>query len=438
MSDPELVDLPRTMHSIWLRWKTAAAEALRCFWPEIIICALLGAVAAAGSYHFSGRSSLATLDGIWFQADPVRVLGDMTDRFGNHSRTNVHPLFVLLTHPLVMVLRLLTGASASTAARLLIAFFAGIWIVLVFSLLRVLGCRRLDATIFAVLGAVSASALFWSGVIETYLFGSISILVAVLAVSLPLPRKSVWITIASAFTLSVTVTNWMAGLLATAVSFPWKRACQLAANALCIVVILWGVEKYVFPQCEFFLGSKEEARYMNSPLSGGPVTSMKAFVFHTMVMPRIRPFEDLKGKWRLCGYITVQLDRPGAGSTLGTVAATLWAFLLVIGVWGLFTLNGRVKLRLVLGGALLGQMALHSIYGEETFLYSLHFAPLLLAVAAMGLHTRLRRVVLVAAACLILTAGPNNLSQLSKAIDLAHRIYDSVHPPVAAAPERQP
>lgn len=225
-------------------------------------------------------------------------------------------------------------------------------------------------------------------------------------------------------------------MLATAVSFPWKRACQLTANAFCIVVILWGVEKFIYPQCEFFLGDREKARYVNSPLLGGPVTAMKAFVFHTMVMPRIRPFEDMKGEWHRCGYIRIQLDRPGAGSRLATVAAALWALLLAIGVWGLFTIKGYVKLRLVVGGTLLGQMALHSIYGAETFIFSLNFAPLLLAVAAMGLHTRLRRVVLVAAACLIFTAGPNNLSQRSKAIDLAHRIYASAHPTVS--PQGEP
>ena len=234
----------------------------------------------------------------------------------------------------------------------------------------------------------------------------------------------------SAFSLSVTVTNWMAGLLATAVSFPWKRACQLSANAFCIVVILWGVQKFIYPQCEFFLGDREEAVYINMERLGGPVTAMKALVFHTMIMPRIRPFEDMKGEWRRVGYIRTQLERPGAGSRLGTAAAILWALLLAIGVWGLFTITGYVKFRLVVGGTLLGQMLLHSIYGGETFIFSLNFAPLLLGVAAMGLQTPLRRVVQVAAICLIVTDGTNNFSQLSKAIILEHRIYDSVHPPV--------
>ncbi|MEY2563722.1 MAG: hypothetical protein QOH88_1915 [Verrucomicrobiota bacterium] len=415
---------------MWPGWKSSASETIRRFWPEIIICGLLAAIVASVSYRVSGLSSPAVRDGIWFQADPVRVLGDMTDRFGNHYRIKVHPLFVLLTHPLVTLLRTLTGASALTAARLVTAFFAGVWVVLVFSLLRLLGCRQIDATIFAALGAVSAAALFWTGLTETYLLGSISILLALLAVQLPSSRKSFWITLASAFSLSVTITNWMAGLLATAVSFSWKRACVLVATAFCLVTILWGVQKFFYPQCPFFLSQSEEKAYINNPLSGGPVTSIKALVFHTMVMPRIRPFEDMKSKWRWCGYITIQNDRPGAGSSLATAAAALWALLLALGLWGFATASGHVKLRIVIGGTLLGQMALHSIYGEETFLYSLHFAPLLLAVAAMGIHTRLRPVVLALATCLVFIAGTNNFSQLSKAIELDRRIYESVHPPV--------
>jgi hypothetical protein len=192
-------------------------------------------------------------------------------------------------------------------------------------------------------------------------------------------------------------------------------------------MILWGVQKLIYPQCGFFLDDKEEADYINSPMLGGPVTAMKAFIFHSMVMPRIRPFEATHwdGDWRRCGYIRTQLERPGAGSRLGTVAVLLWAFLLTVGVWGLFAISGYEKLRLVIGGTLIGQMVLHSIYGEETFIFAPNFFPLLLAVAAMGLHTRLRRVVLVAAICLIITAGTNNVSQLSKAIILDHRIYDS-------------
>jgi hypothetical protein len=174
------------MQNIWLKLKRSAPAAFRCWWPEIIICALLGTVVACASFHFSGLSSPAILDGIWFQADPVRVFGDMTDRFGNHYRTKVHPLFVLLTHPPITLLRVLTGVSALTAARLFIAFLAGIWIALVFSLLRALGCRRADATIFAILGCASATTLFWTGVTETYVLGSISILVGVLAVNLSL------------------------------------------------------------------------------------------------------------------------------------------------------------------------------------------------------------------------------------------------------------
>ena len=426
------------MQNIWLKLKNFVSEAFRRCWPEITICMVLATLLAAWSFHFSGLSSTAYLDGIWFQADAGRVFGDMTDRFGNHYRIKVHPLFTLLTHPPITLLRVLTGASALTAARLFMAFLAGIWITLVFTLFRALGCRRMDATILAILGGVSGAALFWTGVIETYLLSSISILVGVLAVNLPTHRKGLWITIVSAFTLSVTVTNWMTGLLATAVSFPWKRACQLAANAFCIVVILWGVEKFIYPQCEFFLGDGEEARYINHPSLGGPLVAIRALVFHTMVVPRIRPFEDMKGDWRRVGYIRTQLDRPGAGSRLGTVAAALWAFLLVMGVRGLFVIKGYGKLRLVLGGTLLGQMALHSIYGEETFIFSLNAAPILLGIAAMGVHTRLRRVVLGAAICLIVTGGINNFSQLTKAIDLDHRIYDSVHPPVAAEPGSQP
>ena len=57
--------------------------------------------------------------------------------------------------------------------------------------------------------------------------------------------------VASALTLSFTVTNWMVGLLVSLARWPWKQAVQLSVNALCLVVLLWGVQKFIFPSSEF-------------------------------------------------------------------------------------------------------------------------------------------------------------------------------------------
>jgi hypothetical protein len=74
-------------------------------------------------------------------------------------------------------------------------------------------------------------------------------------------------------------------------------------------------------------------------------------------------------------------------------------------------------LRVVLACTLAGQVLLHMIYGEETFLYALHFAPLLVLAAALAAAaTAWRRTILVLAVALAFAAGVNNASQVATAL----------------------
>lgn len=412
-----------------MRLKLTKAPALilqwvRRFWPDLLIGAVLALIVGWTSYRISGKTATKLLEvDIWGNADTKRVFSDMSDPLADHYRTKVHPLFVLLTQPIVMVLKGATGLSMIQAARLLIAIFAGIWTSLIFCLFRKQGCRRSDASLFAILGAVSASAVFWLGIFETYALGSISIVVALLAVEwVPkTKRPEIWMALASAFTLSVTITNWMAGLLAIAVSFPPKRALQVTANAFCIVVILWTVEKFAYPTSQFFLGDREETLYMNTAASRGPIQSITDLTFHSVVMPTV-PRTDPVVFPHPC--LTTQSAPLVSGSPLQLISRMLWLLLFGIGIWALFTQKDRLKLRIALGGTLLGQLALHAIYGPEVFLYSLHVLPLLLAVAALGSRTRFRPAVLIITLALILMVVANNYSQLSNSIKYLREQHD--------------
>jgi hypothetical protein len=87
-------------------------------------------------------------------------------------------------------------------------------------------------------------------------------------------------------------------------------------------------------------------------------------------------------------------------------------------------LKQHPKFRLVLGLTLLGQLGLHILYGNETFLYALHFAPLLILLAALSTLTRARLLGLLLAVMLLLTAGIDNSEQFQQATK-----YFLKHPP---------
>lgn len=398
---------------------TRGGRIYRHYWQDILIMVAL-ALAAAIALTYATRlinPILYQIQNVWFEADIERVFENMTDRGGNHYRTKVHPLFSLVAFPLVYLFKL-AGLKNIGAVNAVILGVACLWISSQYILFRLIGLRRFDSTLFSILGATSAAAIFWFTVPETYSFGALTILWALIFTAITEQRQvsQFWYVVVSALTLSFTITNWLIGILTTAVNHPWKRAFQITVNAFSLVVILWSVQKVIFQTAEFFLGDREEKKYLLLSGSGGPLQVLKSFVSHTMVMPALNIVSD-KYKQAHWPILATQTSAPGSGSIWGVVAVVLWTALLGLGLWGFFTTKKHFKLRLVLGIVLLGQLALHTVYGDETFLYALHFLPLLLLLATFSLLTPARPVGLALAGALIVCAGINNGLQFKQATD---------------------
>ena len=223
---------------------------LRKVWLDLLVLIFLTIIIASITYSNSQRipAVLSHEGDVWFESDTRRVIDDMTNRSANHWRTNTHPLFPLVTYiPTKLVMKVF-NLKAVEAVMLIIAALASMWISTLYVLLRLIGIRSLEATLFTFLGIVSAASIFWFAVPETYSFGSLSILIVLVIVVLSQKRdiSSIWYAIVSALSLSFTVTNWSAGIVATLVNFPWKKALQITINAFCIVIVLWSVQRHFF------------------------------------------------------------------------------------------------------------------------------------------------------------------------------------------------
>lgn len=132
-----------------------------------------------------------------------------------------------------------------------------------------------------------------------------------------------------------------------------------------------------------------------------------------MVMPAIQIVE----KFNVTTFLkmTVQYSNIGSSSIWGIIASVLWGILLAFGVFQFFNSKNNTKFKLILGLSILGQFALHLVYGDETFLYSLHYMPLLVTLASYSLKSKYRTIILVLTLCLIVTAGMNNFIQFGVA-----------------------
>jgi hypothetical protein len=367
---------------------------------------------------------------VWFDADTARVISDMTSVSADHGRLSVHPLFSLMTLPQVFLLRELFGLSPILAVRLVIAAATFIFSCAFYSLLRSIGLRRVDSSLFCALTMISGAAMFGLAVPETYVFGSSGIVLALLLVAVAQHRRisGVWFAAASALTLSATTTNWMVGIFATAVQHEWKETLKITLCALCVVLLLWGVEKLAFPTTGFIIPSQGEAQFFVAPTRASFKQCLRSFVLYSMVVPKIKEIPN--GYYPDFISLTVQNTSPYENTLLGLVANLCWLALLGLGTWALANSSAHRKLRIALVLSVGCQLLLHMLYGPETFLYSMHYMPLLMVLAAFSTLTKARLPALTLAVCLLVSAGLNNAQRLSQAATIVN--------PCALASKRLP
>lgn len=405
---------------------------------DLLIAVGLMIFSGSASYLGSGSvdpaiNSFEAID-VWFDSDAPRVFDNMVSQQSNYKRTDVHPLFGLVAFPPVYLIKSILSIDSWVAVRLVIATVAILWTVAFFILLRCIGLRRGDSTLFTLLSGVSAAAMFWFVVPETFSFGSVTILLSLILVAVACRCTiSPMYTIAiSVLTLSVTISNWVVGLLAAIAIHTKKQALQIIAFTICAVLVLSSLQLFFFPRAVLLGTSRrvlaEEAEFVLHGYFGNFIQSLKAFFFHSMVMPEIKVFDHYwnwltSPQWKI---MRVQFSDIGSGTVWGLIAIPLWCSLLCLGIWSVYKVKEQGRTRIVLAAAILFQLSLHSFYGRETFLYSLHFTPLLVVLTAFGALTPQRRICLALATALLIVVGINNGLQFRRAV---HSLRDN-HPPL--------
>lgn len=355
----------------------------------------------------------------WFESDPPGVVGQLFDRFGrDHDRTTHHPLFSLTLFPLAGLLNAVLG-SESLAVATLLAMTAALTTAMLFLTLRRMALTRVEATAVTALAAVLASNVFWFTVPESFSFGACTIVCAVFLVARADAGEAVSWPVAlgvSLLTLAMTSTNWMVGLAMLVALMPASRAIVMALATMGLALPLWWLQKAMFPLAGFpwRLSTPKQTDYLFNPESHGLLAKATVFLYHSVVAPDVG---------YAYGYrLTVQDRWPGQGSTLAFVAVAVWTALLVFTVFRWRdVLASKVGRMLVI--ILAGQLALALAFGVETFMYSAHWATLLVLLVAAGMGSTRRRMALVAVVVLCVAAGINNVTAFRLAAGAVERRY---------------
>jgi hypothetical protein len=308
--------------------------------------------------------------------------------------------------------------SGGEAVREFTAIVAAFWVFAIFVLMRAITGRRGDAVLFSALAMSSAAGMFWFVLAETFPLGSVSLLAPLVVLSIA-ERSRVgvgWYVAASAFSLSISTTNWMSGIAAAFARFARSTALTITVTAFGAVLLLAQMQGGNPSAKNAFLQPWGSFEWFMTEQAGGVQRISAVLLFHTMVMPAIleHGVSDMGQP-----LMTVQAANPGSASSWGLAAVVIWVCLLGVGLWTFVRHKGRRPLRTALGLTLVGQVVLHLFFGDETFLYSLHVLPLMVALAAWGCCGAARPLVIVFAGLLLMTGGVNNILQFR---DAARRI----------------
>jgi hypothetical protein len=384
-------------------------------WLDVVLALALGVAAAIAPIKFQPQIPLdERSSNTFFDADVPSVLLNMTDRWSEQTFNKRHPLFSILAIPPVYAVAILTRLPRVAAAKAILIVGSSAWGIILYFLLLRYTSDRAAAVLFTLVGSASASAMFWLAIPERYLFSSLSILLALLVLKqhgdeAERSREMVASTIAS---LSMTLTNSMLAGIAALRLLPFKRAVRVLFDGFGIVALIAVAGTLWVPKAEFIGMNRHDGTYINLPSFTRVKEVGRVFLFDSMVMPEPLTIEN---SFFTHPVLSVQRAGFSRQSTTGAAGLILWAALLAIGVLGLRNSQNEV-IRTVIPGFLAGQFLLHWIYGIETFLYCADWIPALVLLAAMGVKTRARPVVLLLAAALAVTAVSNNWNRLDQAV----------------------
>ena len=172
--------------------------------------------------------------------------------------------------------------------------------------------------IFTLLSLSSASAIFWLPVPNSCTWGSWTIMLALILLLVDEQRRlgATAYVVASAFTPQHYGHQLDERSLGHRGTVALKQAIQLSVNALCLVVLLWGAQKFIFPSAQFFIEVGQSQ--LGQPSTIRTDAAQSRFVcLHTLVALTVRLMDDdgyiqYRRFFRLSQRLAFQFSTPGS------------------------------------------------------------------------------------------------------------------------------
>jgi hypothetical protein len=377
----------------------------------IVLGVLSSVFAVAQFYRFDFKVVTNVFD-VWFGADTPRIVGENT-AFNTPMvyRVSVHPLSGIRSLPFLALHAL--GLNAQQVNAAFVGFSAFALAVIFYATGRGLGLTRLAAMVATALMLSTSAAMFWTVVPENWALGAVTLLIPLAWLTARRGTNDVFMApLQSILSVSLIVTNWVAGLLAPLLALGPRAMLWSGTVAFAGVAALSVIQRLIFVHAGPFFGLGGERRF----ISAHPrhlIDRISDLWSELFLAPN--PVGHSQGlvEW------TVAFGRH-ATSPLFWVASAGWLLLAVLALASLWRGVFATKPLTFLIVLLLFQVDLFAIYGDGYFLYSLQIVPFVVLLLAASLIGPFRNLALIVMLLTAAFTGWYNFGQLRAAI----AIYD--------------
>lgn len=371
-----------------------------------------------------------------FEIDPPRVIEDMAVFFGNHARTIVHPLYVLMINPVGMLINFFTRDIVLTA-RIINSALGACGVVLGFLFFLQFGIELLDALLLSLFFGMTTSHFFLSSIPDTASLAICSLIATYFVFIRSYQTNKMvyhWWFLAGLFTLAVTTTNlaqtvicFLAGelIIYRKKYLPTLLDCvKFIVLVLLVAAGLACIQKMVYPSSIHFLSFADyggELSYASPLIFQNPrvviVHQIKNFLMANVIAPNPL-FFSIYGRDNPMLTFGTSHDF----NLLGWAAIVMWWGLMLYALWQIFKKRDHLNFFLVLGVCLLFNFVLHAFYGVtenriELFLYTGNLTFLILIPITYIIKTQKKLISRFLLVGLFITMAINNIYVMNMIIN---------------------
>lgn len=412
----------------------------------------LAALASWGTWvlarAFPPALSLTSNFDLYFDSDIPRTFHWASHLPGALLPEIRHPFAPWGVYGAVRLADFAVGPDLWDSLQLLLTINAFLWTVLFYGLARLLTGAALPAACLTVLALTCASTIFWLPAPDVFAPGSTTLLAALFLTRVGTGKlQAVRIFCGQFLTFSTTVTNVSLGVAASFLALQWRRA--LALN----VVFFLGIGVLVF-----FGASRNASGIRQLPSLRREVVD--EFRKYRNWRPPLKKVVDLvlvplsppgltyqyyePGPGLENGYRVLSTMRWGAGfirdidppsRSLQLLGYALWLGLLTSGLRFTWVDSEHRPLNRTLLLGIAAQFAIHLFFGVQTFLFSLHWLPLLVLLVAAPLRSDRRNWFLAAVLLLAVLNLRNNIPMFFDGMQQIRGVLDGRPGELVPSPE---